>query len=71
MTVASTAEAKGAPRRAAPLKWLVPAVITGYYGMNVLTYPHSGTAAGGYAALGLMVGIVALLYVLFKRIDWL
>jgi magnesium transporter len=49
----------------------VPAVITGYYGMNVSTYPHSGTNAGGYAALGLMAGIVALLYVVFRKIDWL
>ncbi len=49
----------------------VPAVVTGYYGMNVLTYPSNGTDAGGYAALGLMAGLVALLYVVFKRIDWL
>ncbi|MGN6472900.1 MAG: magnesium transporter CorA family protein [Mycobacteriales bacterium] len=49
----------------------VPAVVTGYYGMNVLTYPHSQTNAGGYAAIGLMAGLVALLYVVFKRIDWL
>ncbi|HWC36004.1 MAG TPA: magnesium transporter CorA family protein [Mycobacteriales bacterium] len=49
----------------------VPAVITGYYGMNVLTYPHTGTRAGGYAALGLMAGLVAALYVVFKKIDWL
>jgi magnesium transporter len=49
----------------------VPAVITGYYGMNVLTYPHSDTHAGGYAALGLMAGLVAILYVVFKKIDWL
>ncbi|HVT20408.1 MAG TPA: magnesium transporter CorA family protein [Mycobacteriales bacterium] len=49
----------------------VPAVVTGYYGMNVLTYPHSDTHAGGYAALGLMAGLVAILYVVFKKIDWL
>jgi magnesium transporter len=49
----------------------VPAVITGYYGMNVLTYPHSDTNAGGYTALGLMAGLVAVLYVVFKKIDWL
>ncbi|HVT64091.1 MAG TPA: magnesium transporter CorA family protein [Mycobacteriales bacterium] len=49
----------------------VPAVVTGYYGMNVLTYPHSDTNAGGYAALGLMGGLVALLYIVFKKIDWL
>ena len=49
----------------------VPAVITGYYGMNVLTYPHSDTNGGGYAALGLMAGLVAILYVVFKKVDWL
>jgi magnesium transporter len=49
----------------------VPAVITGYYGMNVLTYPKAGTDAGGYVALGLMVGLVALLWVMFRRRDWL
>jgi magnesium transporter len=49
----------------------VPAVVTGYYGMNVLTYPHSDTNAGGYAAIGLMAGLVAVLYIVFKKIDWL
>ncbi|HVW81969.1 MAG TPA: magnesium transporter CorA family protein [Mycobacteriales bacterium] len=49
----------------------VPAVVTGYYGMNVVIYPHAGTEAGGLAALGLMVGLVALLYAVFKRSDWL
>jgi magnesium transporter len=49
----------------------VPAVITGYYGMNVLTFPKSGTDAGGYAALGLMVGLVAFLWMMFRRRDWL
>jgi magnesium transporter len=49
----------------------VPAVITGYYGMNVLTFPHTGTHAGGYAALVLMAVIVAFLYVMFRKRDWL
>jgi magnesium transporter len=49
----------------------VPAVITGYYGMNVRIFPGAGTTAGGYAALILMVGIVGLLYVMFKNQDWL
>jgi magnesium transporter len=49
----------------------VPAVITGYYGMNVLTYPKAGTNAGGYAALGLMVGLVIFLWMMFRRRDWL
>jgi magnesium transporter len=49
----------------------VPAVITGYYGMNVLTFPHTGTHAGGYAALVLMAVIVGGLYVMFRKKDWL
>ncbi len=49
----------------------VPAVITGYYGMNVLTYPKSGTNTGGYVALGLMAGLVVLLWMMFRRRDWL
>jgi magnesium transporter len=49
----------------------VPAVITGYYGMNVLTFPKSGTDAGGYVALALMAVIVTGLYVMFRRRDWL
>jgi magnesium transporter len=49
----------------------VPAVITGYYGMNVLTFPKSGTDAGGYVALALMGGLVVALYAMFRRKDWL
>jgi magnesium transporter len=49
----------------------VPAVITGYYGMNVLTYPKSGTDAGGFTALALSVGFVAGLWVMFRRRNWL
>lgn len=49
----------------------VPAVITGYYGMNVLTYPKDGTNAGGYVALGLMVGLVVFLWMMFRRRNWL
>ena len=49
----------------------VPAVITGYYGMNVITFPHAGTLAGGIVAVLLMVGLVLGLYVMFRRKDWL
>jgi magnesium transporter len=49
----------------------VPTVITGYYGMNVHTFPHAGTLVGGLVALGLCVFGVAALYVMFKRRDWL
>src|SRR4051794_19215150 len=49
----------------------VPTVITGYYGMNVHTFPHAGTLVGGLVALGLCVFGVATLYVTFKRRGWL
>jgi magnesium transporter len=49
----------------------VPTVITGYYGMNVHTWPHAGTLTGGLVAITLSVVGVAVLYVMFKRRDWL
>jgi magnesium transporter len=49
----------------------VPTVITGYYGMNVRLFPGAGTLLGGILALVLMVVGVAVLYVTFKRRDWL
>jgi magnesium transporter len=49
----------------------VPAVITGYYGMNVRLFPGAGTNSGGIVALVLIVGAVAGLYRMFRRSDWL
>jgi magnesium transporter len=49
----------------------VPAVITGYYGMNVRIYPAAGTVAGGAVALLIMAVAVVGLYWMFKRLDWL
>jgi magnesium transporter len=48
----------------------VPALITGYFGMNV-PYPGSGGNVGVLASTGLMIGASAGLYVLFRRRDWL
>ena len=48
----------------------VPTLVTGYYGMNV-PYPEFGQKAGLYTALGIMIVAAALLYVVFKRKDWL
>jgi magnesium transporter len=48
----------------------VPAMVTGFYGMNV-PYPGSGTHAGVIAAAGLMIGLGVALYFLFKQRDWL
>jgi len=48
----------------------VPALITGYYGMNV-PYPGSGTYAGVLASAALMVAVSIGLYLLFRHWDWL
>jgi magnesium transporter len=48
----------------------VPALITGYYGMNV-PYPGSGAVWGVVASTGLIVGACLGLYLLFRRRDWL
>ncbi|GBD24101.1 Cobalt/magnesium transport protein CorA [bacterium HR29] len=48
----------------------VPALITGYYGMNV-PYPGSGEVAGVVSATALMAGSSAALYALFRRLEWL
>jgi magnesium transporter len=49
----------------------VPAVITGYYGMNVRIYPAAGTEAGGSVAILIMILAVSGLYLMFKKQDWL
>jgi magnesium transporter len=50
----------------------VPALVTGYYGINVRTWPHAGNAlVGGIVALALMVGLGLLLYLGFRSRDWL
>jgi magnesium transporter len=48
----------------------VPALITGYYGMNV-PYPGSGRMWGVLASTALIVIVSAGLYALFRRQDWL
>ena len=48
----------------------VPALITGYYGMNV-PYPGSGRAWGVVASSVLMILLSGALYALFRRRDWL
>ncbi len=49
----------------------VPAVVTGYYGMNVRIFPGAGTTTGGWVALVIMFGVVAALYAMFRKLDWL
>jgi magnesium transporter len=48
----------------------VPALVTGYYGMN-LPYPGFQQPWGVVASAVLMVGACVGLYWLFRRIDWL
>ena len=48
----------------------VPALITGYYGMNV-PYPGSGEVAGVIWSTLLIIGVSASLYYIFRHNDWL
>lgn len=48
----------------------VPTAITGWYGQNV-PYPGYDTTLGVWASLLMILGISGLLYVQFKRRDWL
>jgi len=48
----------------------VPALITGYYGMNV-PYPGSGEIAGVIWSTLLIIGVSASLYWVFRHNDWL
>lgn len=48
----------------------VPTAITGFYGQNV-PYPGFSHQSGFIASSGLIVGLSALLYVMFRRNDWL
>lgn len=48
----------------------VPTFVTGFYGMNV-PYPGFGKQSGEAVAVAAMIVIAAVLYVVFKRKDWL
>jgi magnesium transporter len=48
----------------------VPTAITGFYGQNVL-YPGINTAWGFAISTALIVSLVVVLYVMFRRRDWL
>jgi magnesium transporter len=48
----------------------VPALITGYYGMNV-PFPGFAQVSGVVASSLLMVAVSASLYLIFRRNDWL
>jgi magnesium transporter len=48
----------------------VPTLVTGFYGMNV-PYPGFSERAGFYASAAIMIVGVVLLYIVFRRRDWL
>ena len=48
----------------------VPTAITGYYGQNV-PYPGFGHMDGFYASTAVIVGLSVVLFVLFRRNDWI
>ena len=48
----------------------VPTLITGYFGMNV-PYPGFSEKAGFVASLAIMILAALVLYIVFKRKDWL
>jgi magnesium transporter len=48
----------------------VPTLVTGFYGMNV-PYPGFGKSSGLLVAVGIIVVTASVLYVVFKRLDWL
>jgi magnesium transporter len=48
----------------------VPTAITGFYGQNVI-YPGNGTVGGFITSSAIILLLVIVLYVSFKRRDWL
>ena len=50
---------------------LVPTLISGIYGMNFRYLPETQWRLGYPFALGLMVLSIILLYIFFKRREWI
>ncbi len=50
---------------------LVPSLIAGVYGMNFAILPLARHPSGFWLMLGLMFVSVVVLYVYFKRHDWI
>lgn len=48
----------------------IPTAITGFYGQNI-PYPGFGEHAGFYTSTGIIVALMVVLYVMFKRKGWL
>ena len=48
----------------------VPTAVTGWFGQNI-PYPGFAHASGLWASVVMILGLSSLLYVVFKRLDWL
>jgi Mg2+ and Co2+ transporter CorA len=48
----------------------VPTAVTGFFGQNV-PYPGFGTTAGVIASVLIIVVLATVLYIVFKRKEWL
>jgi len=48
----------------------VPTAVTGFYGQNI-PYPGFGTHVGFWVSTGIMATLSALLYLVFRRRDWI
>jgi magnesium transporter len=48
----------------------VPTAVTGFFGMNV-PYPGFNTETGFLASTGLIILLAIILFVIFKRKQWL
>jgi magnesium transporter len=48
----------------------VPTAVTGWYGQNV-PYPGFGHSGGLWSSVAIIVAVSTLLYILFKKQDWL
>jgi magnesium transporter len=48
----------------------VPTLVTGFVGMNV-EFPGTGTLAGFWVYLLIMIAAAVVLFILFRRHDWI
>ena len=48
----------------------VPTAVTGFFGQNV-PYPGFGETSGFIASVLIMIVLAAVLYIIFKRKEWL
>lgn len=49
---------------------MIPTLITGIYGMNINGLPFSNNTQSFYILLGVLVLITSIIYIIFKKINW-